>query len=164
MATPRYAWDSCAWIAMIIQEQSPLKDGGAEDRAKLCNHVIGLAAKKQLEIVTSGLALAEVCKHEEVKAVDGDDLSDFFRNDYILVVATDRNVGTLARKLMQSGYAGLKPPDAVHLATAIVADVKELHTFDRKLLNLDGRLKMAGGGVLKICKPFGPPPSLLDGM
>lgn len=149
---------------MIIQEQSPLKGGGMEDRGKLCNHVIGLAAKKKLEIATSGLALAEVCKHDEVKAVDGDHLSDFFKNDYILVVATDRNVGTLARKLMQSGYTGLKPPDAVHLATAIVADVKELHTFDKQLLALDGKLEMAGGGVLKICKPFGPPPSLLDGM
>ena len=126
--------------------------------------MIDLATKKQLEIATSGLALAEVCKHDEVKAVDGDDLSDFFRNDYILVVSTDRNVGTLARKLMQAGYAGLKPPDAVHLATAIVADVKALHTFDKKLLGLDGKLEMPSGGVLKICKPFGPPPSLLDGM
>jgi predicted nucleic acid-binding protein len=164
MGTPRYAWDSCAWIAMIIQEQSPLKGGGYEDRAKLCNHVIGLAARKQLEIATSGLALAEVCKHDEVKAVGGDELSDFFRNDYILVVATDRNVGTLARRLMQSGHSGLKPPDAVHLATAIVADVKELHTFDKKLLALDGKLEMPNGGALKICRPFGPPPSLLDGM
>ncbi|WP_420136248.1 type II toxin-antitoxin system VapC family toxin [Sphingomonas sp.] len=149
---------------MIIQEQVPLKDGGVEDRATLCNHVIGLAAKKQLEIATSGLALAEVCKHDEVKAVDGDDLSDFFRNEYILVVATDRNVGTLARKLMQSGHPGLKPPDAVHLATAMVADVAGLHTFDRKLLGLDGKLEMPSGGTLNICKPFGPPPSLLDGM
>jgi predicted nucleic acid-binding protein len=162
MATPRYAWDSCTWIAMIIQEHAQLKDGTTEDRGKLCNHVIELAAKKQLEIVTSGLALAEVCKHEEVKAVDGDDFSDFFRNDYILVVAIDRDVGTLARKLMQSGYPGLKPPDAVHLATAIVADVKELHTFDAKLLGLDGKLEMRSAGVLQICKPFGPPPSLLD--
>lgn len=162
MATPRYAWDSCAWIAMIIQEQAPLKEGGVEDRAKLCNHVIDLAAKKQLEIATSGLALAEVCKHDEVKAVDGDDLSDFFRNEYILVVAADRHVGTLARKFMQSGYAGLRPPDAIHLATAVVANAQALHTFDKKLLALDGKIEMPSGGVLKICKPFGPPPDLFN--
>lgn len=162
MATPRYAWDSCTWIAMIIQEQATTKDGGAEDRARLCNHVIGLAAAKQAEIATSGLCLAEVCKHDEVKQVDGDTLTDFFRNEYILVVAVDRHVGTLARELMQAGHSGLKPPDAVHLATAIVADVQEFHTFDDKLLKLDGKLAKLGGGTLKICKPFGPPPSLFD--
>jgi len=85
----------------------------------------------------------------------------FSRNDDILVIATDRNVGTLARRLMQSGHPGLKPPDAVHLAIAIAADVKEPHIFDRKLLALDGKLEVPSGGVLKICKPFGPLPSLL---
>ncbi|MDB5583350.1 MAG: hypothetical protein JWR80_8526 [Bradyrhizobium sp.] len=160
MATPRYAWDSCTWIAMIIQEQATDKDGSTEDRAKLCNHVIGLARAKQAEIATAGLALAEVCKHDEVKSFDGDTLSDFFRNDYILIVAVDRHVGTLARELMQAGHSGLRPPDAVHLAAAIVADVLEFHTFDDKLLKLDGKLKKASGSLLKICKPFGPPPGL----
>lgn len=162
MAKPRYAWDSCTWIAMIIQEQSPQNDGSTEDRAKLCNHVINLAKRKQAEIATSGLALAEVCKHPEVGAVDGDTLSDFFRNDYILVVACDRYVGTKARELMQVGYAGLKPPDAVHLATALAANVTEFHTFDQKLLNLDGKIEKGDGSLLKISKPFGPPADLFN--
>lgn len=126
----RYSWDACTWIAMIVQEQAKLKDGSTENRAKLCNHIIDLASKKQVEIATSGLSLAEVCKHEDVKIQDGDTLSDFFRNEYILIVPVDRHVGTLARQYMQAGHAGLKPPDAVHLATAIVADVSEFHTFD----------------------------------
>jgi hypothetical protein len=50
----------------------------------------------------------------------------------------------------------------VHLATAIVADVLEFHTFDDDLLKMDGKLVKASGSLLKICKPFGPPPSLLD--
>jgi predicted nucleic acid-binding protein len=147
---------------MIIQEQAVLKNGKKEDRARLCNHVLSLAKAGQAEIVTSGLSLAEVCKHDEVKGEDADTLSDFFRNDYLLVVPVDRYVGTLAREYMQAGHAGLKPPDAIHLATGIVAQVLEFHTFDDKLLKLDQKLKRLDGGLLTIRKPFGPPPSLFD--
>lgn len=147
---------------MIIQEQAVTKDGGIEDRATPCNHVIELARTKRAEIATSGLSLAEVCKHKDVKAFDGDTLTDFFRNDYILIVAVDRYVGTLARELMQGGHGGLKPPDAVHLATALIAHAAQFHTYDDTLLKLDGKLQKPDGGLLKICKPFGPPPDLLS--
>jgi len=165
MAKPRrVAWDACTWIATIIQEQAPLAGGGSEDRAVLCNHVIELAVKKNVEIATSGLSLAEVCRDAQVKQEDGDTLSDFFRNEYILIVPVDRYVGTLARQLMQSNLAGLKPPDAVHLATALIAEATEFHTFDGKLLKLDQKIARPGGGFLTIRKPPAPPPSLLDGM
>lgn len=149
---------------MIIQEQAKLKDGSTENRAKPCNHVIDLASKKKVEIATSGLSLAEVCKHEFIRTQDGDTLSDFFRNEYILIVPVDRHVGTLARQYMQAGHAGLRPPDAIHLATAIVADVSEFHTFDDKLLKLDQKIPKLGGSLLKICKPPSPPPGLFDGL
>lgn len=158
----RVAWDACTWIATIIQETVPTKGGGIEDRGRLCNHVIELARKRTVEIATSGLSLAEVCKDDAVKGEDADVLSDFFRNDYILIVPVDRYVGTLARQLMQAGHPGLKPPDAVHLATAVVSQASEFHTFDRALLKLDQKIRMMSGGLLKICKPPEPPMSLLD--
>ena len=163
MAKPRrVAWDACTWIATIIQEKVELKGGGIEDRAALCNHVIQQATGKLVEIATSGLALAEVCKDPSVKGEDEDVLSDFFRNEYILIVPLDRYVGTLARHLLQAGHPGLFPPDAVHLATAVVADATEFHTFDKALLKLDGKIVKPSGGVLSIRKPPAPPPSLLD--
>lgn len=158
----RVSWDACTWIATIIQEQATLKGGGTEDRARLCNHAIDLASRRQLEIATSGLSLAEVCKDDKVKGEDRDTLADFFRNEYILIVPVDRFVGTLGRELMQSGHEGLKPPDAVHLATAIIAEASEFHTFDDKLLRLDGKIGRTDGGLLRICKPPPPPPSLFD--
>jgi hypothetical protein len=65
---------------------------------------------------------------------------------------------------MQRGYAGLKPPDACHLAAASVANVDEMHTFDQKLLDLDGVIDMVNGAKLKICKPAlgGPKLPLLE--
>jgi predicted nucleic acid-binding protein len=160
MATPRrICWDACVWIATIAQERVPLKGGGVEDRGRLCNHVIESAKRKQFEIVTSGLSLAEVCQNKEVKRADN--LADFFRHDFIFVVPVDRYVGELARDLMRSGHPGLKPADAVHVATAITADAYEMHTFDDGLLNLDGRVP-SGSGMLRICKPPPPPQSLLD--
>lgn len=158
----RVVWDACTWIATIIQEKVPTKGGGVEDRGRLCNHVIELATRKAIEIATSGLSLAEVCKDDAVKGEDGDVLSDFFRNDYILIVPVDRYVGTLARQLMQGGHPGLKPPDAVHLATAVVAEASEFHTFDRALLKLDQKIRMNSGGLLTICKPPTPPDTLFD--
>ncbi|ODU68742.1 MAG: hypothetical protein ABT11_15545 [Novosphingobium sp. SCN 66-18] len=164
MAKPRrVAWDACTWIATIIQEKVPLKGGRVEDRAILCNHVIDMATRKQVEIATSGLSLAEVCKDEQVKREDGDVLADFFRNEYILIVPVDRYVGTLARELMQAGHPGLRPPDAVHLATAVIADATEFHTFDSALLKLDDKILRPTGGTLRITKPPPPPPSLFDG-
>ncbi len=157
----RVAWDACTWIATIIQEQAALRGGGTEDRAALCNHTIELATQRSVEIVTSGLSLAEVCKDDKVRPEDSDVLSDFFRNEYILIVPVDRYVGTLARKYLQSGYPSLRPPDAIHLATAVIANATEFHTFDNALLRLDGFIPKEGGGTLVIRKPPAPPPRLL---
>jgi predicted nucleic acid-binding protein len=78
---------------------------------------------------------------------------EFLKLEYVLLVTLDSAVSEKARELMQGGYSGLRPPDAIHIATAIVANAREMHTFDRKLLDLDGLLAMADGSKLKICKP-----------
>jgi hypothetical protein len=91
-------------------------------------------------------------------------IADYFESDYILLVNVDRSVGERARVLMTSGFAGLKPPDAIHLATAAISGVEEMHTFDARLLGLDGVIDKSDGTRLKICKPDagGPPAPLLD--
>lgn len=65
---------------------------------------------------------------------------------------------------MLAGHPKLKPADASHLAAAIVAGVDEMHTFDGRLLALDGQLDKLDGTKLTICKPGhgGPPLPLLD--
>lgn len=79
--------------------------------------------------------------------------ADFLELDYILLVPLDRAIGEKSCELMLGGYSKLKPPDAIHMATAIVANAHEMHTFDQKLLDLNEVLAKADGSKLKICKP-----------
>jgi predicted nucleic acid-binding protein len=140
---------------------------GTENRAALARAVLDDATKKAAEIVTSTLAFSEVNRpsvaHDGV-AGSVDKLAEFFENDFIVLVMLDRNVGELARTLMQRQYPGLKPLDAVHLASALVANVDEMHSFDERLLDLSDRIDKKNGKPLKICKPSmgGPLLPLLD--
>lgn len=159
----RVYWDACTWIALIQREKIAV---GGSDRDTLCRAVIAEAKKNKIEILTSTLSLVEVCKDPAIRATGDDLIGAFFENDYILLMNLDRLVGEHARQLMTSGHAGLKPPDAVHLASAILGLASELHTYDDKLLKLDGKIARVDGGQLRICAPDvgGTPPPLLSGM
>ena len=143
----RFAWDACAWIAGIRREVV-IVGGRPENRGALCDAIRSEAEKGGAEIFSSAFAIVEVCKHPDDLGNPGfadQQVRDYFENDYIVIVPVDRRVGELARDLMRAGHAGLKPPDATHLATALVANADELHTFDDKLLNLDGKLNKLDG-------------------
>lgn len=151
----RVYWDACTWIA-LIQREKIRDDKGVvtEDRDALCR-TVWFAAKndRTTEIVTSALSLVEVCKSKEVVAEGGDKIASFFEHPHIDVVMLERFVGERARELMLAGYSKLKPPDATHLATAALANVDEMHTFDDKLLALNGKILKADGSKLRIAKP-----------
>jgi predicted nucleic acid-binding protein len=165
----RIYWDACTWIAWIQRETLFVVTSSGtfnENREQMCRVVIEAAKRNQIELVTSTLSLVEVCKNPGLKDEGEDKLAAFFEQDYLLLVNLDRHVGERARRLMMSGYSGLKPPDACHLATACVANVEEMHTFDDRLLKLSDILDKADGTKLKIRKPDpgGPPTPLLDKM
>jgi hypothetical protein len=87
-------------------------------------------------------------------------------------VQVDYDVGVLARKLLRKFPAIQKPQDGIHLATALMNNVDELHTFDRpNLLDLTDQIERKDGSKLKIChppkRPEPPPPArmpLFDGL
>ncbi len=159
----RVCWDACTWIA-LIQKENVVVGGNLEDRYTMCRSVINVASNGGVEIIVSGLCFVEVCKNPGVNASSEDKIAAFFENDYIVAVAVDRYVGTRARGLMLAKYPGLKPPDAVHLATALITNADEFNTFDDALLALDGKVIRDDGVALKICKPgnSGPAMPLLD--
>ena len=56
--------------------------------------------------------------------------------------------------MQTSGLVNLKPPDAIHLASAQRACVVEMHSFDRKVLEYySGQIAAADGKPIRICKP-----------
>lgn len=157
----RVCWDACVWIALIQGER--IVEGGV-DRVTRCKAVIEQAKKAKIEIAMSALCLAEVCRNKDIKDADPQKIADFFEQDYLLLVNVDKDVGERARQLMMAGIPKLKPADACHLATAATTpNVVELHTFDEKLLNLNGSISKADGTPLRICWPDvgEPPPPLL---
>lgn len=107
----------------------------------------------KIEIAFSACCYPEVCKQPTIKASSEDSISSYFEHDYLLPVALDTAVGEFSRTLMMANYSGLKPQDAVHLATAAYINAGELHTFDKKLLALDGMIDRKDGTKLKICWP-----------
>lgn len=148
----RVYWDACTWIALIQREKIQSSEV-TEDREMLCRSVLEAAKKGDIEIVTSTLSYAEVCKDPGVRSKDQSLITTFFENDYVLPINLDREVGERAHTLMRSGYTSLKPADAIHAASAAIANVEAMHTFDRVLLVLDGLIDKKDGTKLKICKP-----------
>lgn len=150
----RVYWDACAWIAYINQEKKITnQDGTIENRFDMCRRILDDAENGTVEIVTSAFTLAEVCKSPDVKTSPLENLAAFFDRSYFLIIPVDMAIGRQAQSIQVSGLVNVKPPDAIHLASAQKASVKEFHTFDGKILNLDGTLAGTDGKPLKICKP-----------
>ncbi len=125
------------------------------------------AAEKKAIILTSYWSFAEVFKAKcegTAKPLDdaGDKkVEDLLRQRWIEPILVDERVGTLARRLMRAHPECKKPTDAVHLASALIVDPDEMHTYDGSdLLHLSGKILSVGGRMLEICtaRPAPPPP------
>jgi predicted nucleic acid-binding protein len=124
----------------------------------MCRPVLDAAERGVIEIVVSAITLVEVLARNRAGGIDDQKVRDFFDNDCILLVNVDKQLGDFARRLMVAGHPGLKPLDAIHLATACIANVDEFHTFDDRLLALDGVIDRLDSTRLLIKKPGVPAP------
>lgn len=137
-------WDSDCFLGLLNKEQ---------DKIKKCQSVIREAEEGNLLIITSALTFIEVIKMKGKKHVPKKTektIQDFFLNTFMSIHNVDRKVGIKARDLMWKNK-GLQPKDSIHIATAIIQKVPELHTFDKYLLSLDGKIESP---QLKICEPY----------
>jgi predicted nucleic acid-binding protein len=148
---PRYYWDACAWIALIQQETNRFDD---------LSFVIEEAKNKKVEIWTSNFTLAEVykraCNGEQRGLLQEQDqaFEDYILQDFVTRVQVDYDVGVLARRLLRTYPVIQKPQDGIHLATALLNNLDELHTFDREnLLGLSDKIDRKDTKKLRICGP-----------
>lgn len=106
----------------------------------------------ELEIITSNLTIVEVAFSPAEAAARALDPEEDARirarwTDPQTVTITPFNdaIALNARSLMRAALAigaGLKPADAVHLATAVWAEADVLHTYDRRLQSAARRLQV----------------------
>ena len=163
---PRVYWDACAWISYINKEMPSAQNEIKHPRFEMCRDTLKRAEKGEIEIVTSAFTLAEVCKRASDSSSPVINLAAFFDQKYILLIPVDKQIGMKAQSLQLAGLAGLKPPDAIHLASALVANVPVFHTFDKNLLRMDKKFALGDGSEMAIVKPTEelPMPPLLKGM
>ncbi|MGI8746699.1 MAG: type II toxin-antitoxin system VapC family toxin [Bryobacteraceae bacterium] len=117
-------WDSCVFIDRIEAKNL--------SRIDVLRAMTDAAERGELKIVSSTLSMAEVVKLSNLTDIDNESkeqlIVDFFDNDYIHVRNIDPRISWLARKIIRDH--NLKPPDAIHVATAILNHVEVLHTYD----------------------------------
>ena len=77
-----------------------------------------------------------------------DTIRDFFQQEYIRLANVDRAIAESARDLVWAH--SVRPPDCIHLATAIRHRADALDSFDTDVLALDGQL---GDPPLRITRP-----------
>lgn len=153
---PKYYWDACIWIELITQSD--------QDKYTRCKYVLELAEAGKIEIWTSALTLAEVyktkCEGKNASIPETGDkgFEDVIESEFIKIVSVNVDVGIVARRLLRK-YPGLrKPQDAIHVATCVLNNIDEMHTFDdTDLSKFDGQMLRIDHAELRICPPPEPP-------
>lgn len=138
----RRYWDSDCFLGYLQEEP---------DKVDLCQEVLDAAQDGHVLIVTSALTIAEVLAlrgRDPIPATTRRKVENFFRNDFIAVRNITRRVAENARIYVWDH--GVKPKDALHVATAIDAGLPLLNSFDHGLISKSGTL---GSVPLTIEKP-----------
>ena len=145
-------WDACVWLSLINEHEA--------DRVARCQYVIEQAQAGSIEIWTSSISLAEVfkkkCEGKNISLEESKDIDfeKYIEQEFLTEVQVDHDIGLLARRLLRKFPELKKPNDAIHLATAALSNLDELHTFDAEnLIVLSGRIEKMDGSLLVICAP-----------
>jgi len=155
----RYYWDTAPLIAWLTDEHRP--------KAELAGiaAVIERVDRGQAVLMTSVLWRAEVIDLDLSPTVRHR-LDAAFDSQNIVELAIDSRVMDLTGEIRahqkkstkKAALKNLRVPDAIHLASAILYEADEFHTFDgsRPGRNAGGLLSLNGnvaGHRLKICVP-----------
>ena len=144
MPPSRRLWDSCIVIGYLA---------GSPDLMPACPGIIRQAEAGILEIAVSEMAKVETAYLEGLSDVQSELLiREFFSREYIIPISIDDPVSAIARDLVRK-YRSLKlrPPDAIHLATAILWRIPVLETTDSDFLQLD---QLEGNPLVTVRKPL----------
>ena len=120
-------WDSNCFLAWLQQEPEGIEG---------CKYVLDMAGTGKCRIVTSTLTISEVLLYKGSKPIlrnDRERVIKFFRQEYFEISPLTRPIAESSRELVWD--YGIHPKDAIHVATALDAEVALLNTFDKKLIS-----------------------------
>lgn len=144
-------WDANAFLGWLQEEP---------ERVDLCRATLERARAGDVLIVTSALTMAEVLWLRGAVPIPkdrADIVKRFFRRSTIRVRNVTRQVSESAQELVWDH--GIKPKDAIHVATALEAGVVALETFDEPLIK---KSETVGKPPVVIRKPLLPAQGSLD--
>lgn len=131
MIERRY-WDSDCFLGWLQEEP---------DKVDKCAAVLAFADRGESRIVTSTLTLTEVLMlrgREALLRTRRPDVTALFNRKSIVTMALTRRIAEEARELVWEH--GVKPKDAIHVASALASGAAVLNTFDRDLAARSGAL------------------------
>lgn len=143
-------WDSCSILGWLKEEP---------DKVDLCRAGIEAARRGDFKLAVSTLAVAEVLrlnKKEPIEADEADKVRSFFESELVVMVELSPDIAFSAQRVVWN--EGIKPKDAVHVATALhlqgLGVATRLITFDDALVKRNDMLRAPGATVpLVITKP-----------
>ncbi len=147
----RRYWDSDCFLGLLQAEA---------DKEALCRAVLNEAERGNVIIITSALTIAEILRlrgRTPLPKAVRQKVTEFFKKEYISVRNVTRRIAEEARDLVWDH--GIKPKDAIHVATALDARLPLMKTFDEDLIKKSGQL---GRPALLISKPQPPIQSEFD--
>ncbi|MEX1000053.1 MAG: PIN domain-containing protein [Thermodesulfobacteriota bacterium] len=119
----RFYWDTCIFISWLKNEN--IKPGLLEGIEEIVKQV----DKKEIEIITSVLTHTEMLRG---KFTDNnfEMFKSLFKRPNIVDCEVTGHIAEVAGEIRNYYSNSLSTPDAIHLATAIVYEVDEMHTSD----------------------------------
>ena len=157
---PKFYWDSAPLIAWIKDEKrkDPAEMAGLAEVVELVEQgkaILMISVLWRVEVLDSSLSASQKRRIEAA-----------FASRSIQELSIDARVMQLAGEIRsfhrasrsKSAQRAVSVPDAIHLASAIMYEASEFHTFDgaRSGSNVGGLLTLNGNVAnhkLKICKP-----------
>lgn len=131
----RIYWDSCCFISFLNGD--PARVGVLGD---LVRTAAGKGAQNLLTSALSQVEVAYVASEKLTRQLDPSEekrIDDMWGDrDALSVVEIHDGITRRARELMRNAMqqnVPLKPPDAIHMATAEYVRADELHTYDQRM-------------------------------
>ena len=143
MSVERVYWDSDPFLAWFQEEP---------DKREEASGTLERAGNGEVVIFTSTLTIAEVLWLRGGPKIPQDKAAivrKFFRRSYFRLRNVTRAVAESAQNLVW--FEGIRPKDAIHVATALEAGIPILETFDDGLIGKSGKI---GSASLIIRRPI----------